>query len=202
MRSTMPPLALCLALIGGACAPPQLSLSTGETGGWADSTWPPSVRTDRDVWVLPGATRDPFHRAPVVCDQFGRCWRHDRTDRFAYGDRERRAAEPPGWAERLPDSAQTDDRFLSPRSGLLCDRATRICYKDGNLDRSDTKHVFGKQAGKRADQLRDAHGTARVFVPERGVPCDRERRVCFDDGTPDRGLTRRYFGRRAARKLD
>ena len=62
--------------------------------------------------------------------------------------------------------------------------------------------MFGERAGDRADDLRDRLGTARVFVPERGVACDRNRRMCLDDGDPDRSLTRRYFGRRAARALD
>jgi hypothetical protein len=85
---------------------------------------------------------------------------------------------------------------------VVCDRATRICYKRGRVDQSDTDDVFGERAGDRVDALRDRHRTARVFVPERGTSCDRERHVCFEDGDPDRGLTRRYFGRRAARDLD
>ena len=94
------------------------------------------------------------------------------------------------------------NRFLRPRSEVVCDRATRICYKKGKIDKSDTEHVFGERAGDRADDLRDRYGTARIFAPERDVSCDRKRRVCFEDGDPDRSLTRRYFGRRAARDLD
>jgi hypothetical protein len=158
---------------------------------------------DRGVWLgLPGYARSPFDRSALVCDRLGRCWRRDLDDRFDDGDFGRRHAEPPGWAERLPGSARDDDRFLRPRSNLVCDRATRICYKDGEVDKSDTQSVFGERAGDRADDLRDSHGTARLFVPERGVSCDRERRRCFEDGDPDREATRRYFGRRAARNLD
>ena len=40
-----------------------------------------------------------------------------------------------------------------------------------------------------------------MFVPQRGVACDRERRLCLEDGDPDRKLTRRYFGKDAARAL-
>jgi hypothetical protein len=94
------------------------------------------------------------------------------------------------------------NRFLRPRSEVVCDRATRICYKQGRVDQSDTERVFGGRAGDRADDLRDRVGTARLFVPERGVACDRTRRMCLDDGDPDRSLTRRYFGRRAARDLN
>jgi hypothetical protein len=135
----------------------------------------------------------------VVCDRFGRCWRPDYDDRF---DRRRVEAHPPGWAEDLPDSARADERFIRPRSGLVCDQATRVCYKRGNVDKSDTKEVFGRRASKRADQLRDERGTPRIFVPEQGAACDPTRRRCFSDGEPDRKLTRRHFGRGAAREID
>jgi hypothetical protein len=94
------------------------------------------------------------------------------------------------------------NRFVRPRSDVVCDRAARICYKRGKIDKSDTEHIFGERAGDWADNLRDRLSTARVFVPERGVACDRERRICLEDGHPDRSLTRRYFGQRAARALD
>jgi hypothetical protein len=93
------------------------------------------------------------------------------------------------------------DRFLRPRSNLVCDRASRICYKNGKIDKSDTENTFGERAGDRADDLRDRFSTARLFVPQRGVACDRDRRLCLEDGDPDRKLTRRYFGKRAARAL-
>ena len=76
-----------------------------------------------------------------------------------------------------------------------------LCYKDGKVDKSDTQSVFGERAGDRADRLRDRLGTGRMFVPERGVACDRERKLCLEDGQPDRKLTRRYFGKDAARAL-
>ena len=195
MRPTMPGLILFLALMCSACGSPQLSLSAGGQRGWGDSPF----LAERDPWpALPGYARSPFHRPGIVCDRFGRCWRAEPSPGFSY----RHAARPPGWAESLPEAAQMKGRFLRPRSELVCDRATRICYKEGNIDRSDTRDIFGRRAGKRADDLRDQHGTPRVFAPERDVSCDRERRRCFEDGAPDRRLTRRYFGRRAARGLD
>src|ERR671918_395144 len=57
-------------------------------------------------------------------------------------------------------------------------------------------------AGDKVDALRDRFSSSRLFAPERGVACNRESRVCLEDGDPDRSLTRRYFGRRAARALD
>ena len=107
-------------------------------------------------------------------------------------------ARPPSWAETLPDDLRSRHRFVRPSSKLVCDRASSICYKRGNVDKSPTQDIFGERAGDRADDLRDRLGTARLFVPQRDVACDRNRRVCFDDGVPDRKLSRRYFGREAA----
>jgi Fels-1 Prophage Protein-like len=193
-------LVLSLALICSACGAPQLSMSTG-TEGWSDPSLWPRYRTERDLWLArPGYGYSPLHRPSIACDRFGRCWELGPSDAFARGYGERRSA--PGWAEDLPGSARLEDRFLRPRSEVVCDRATSICYKEGKVDKSDTERVFGGRAGDRADDLRDRLGTARLFVPERGVACDRERRLCLDDGDPDRSLTRRYFGRPAARALD
>ena len=191
MRHGVAGLALCLALACSACGAPQLSLSSGGTRGWADSSSWPWYR-ERDAWRGYGSSR--YDDPSVVCDSFGRCWHRRHL--------ERPDAEPPGWAENLPGSARRDDRFLRPRAELVCDRTTRICYKDGFVDKSDTERVFGERAADRADDLRDRLGTPRVFVPEQGVACDRDRRLCLDDGDADRSLTRRYFGRRAARDLD
>lgn len=192
---------VCLALLCSACGAPQLSISTG-TRAWSDPGLGALYRTDRDLWMAPpGYGRSPFYRPSIACDHFGRCWQVGPFDRFARGYG-RPDTRPPRWAERLPQSAETHNRFLRPRSEVVCDRATRICYKKGEVDKSDTERVFGERAGDRADDLRDRLGRARIFVPQRDVSCDRERRVCFDDGDPDRRLTRRYFGKRAARAID
>jgi hypothetical protein len=201
MALAMARLALCLALLCSACGGQQLGLSTG-TGGWSDpGRWSP-YGTRRDAWIAPGYGPSALHRPAIACDRLGRCWQLDPLYRVDRGYSGRRDGRPPGWAERLPDSAPTRHRFLRPRSEVLCDRATRICYKQGKIDKSDTERVFGERAGDRADDLRDRYGTARLFVPEEDVSCDRSRRVCLDDGEPDRSLTRRYFGRGAARALD
>jgi hypothetical protein len=200
MRLAMARLGLCLALICSACGGPQLSVSSGGTRAWPDPGL--GYRTERDVWLgLPGYRRSPL-RPAVACDSFGRCWQLGPYDRFARRYVERPDAHPPGWAESLPGSARTQHRFLRPRSDVVCDRATRICYKQGAIDQSDTEAIFGGRAGDRADALRDRFGTGRLFVPERGVACDRASRVCLEDGDADRRLTRRYFGRGAARAID
>jgi hypothetical protein len=148
--------------------------------------------------VLPGPPSVVVPSRPVIaCDQFGRCWQQGSGSGFrsGYGSR------PPGWADDLPRRARDPDRFLRPRSGVVCDQASLVCYKQGRIDRSETRRVFGERAADRADDVRDARGTGRVFVPERGVACDTARRTCYDDGVADFSLTRRYFGQRAADAL-
>jgi hypothetical protein len=187
-------LVLWLALLCSACGAPQLSVSPGGSRAWPEPGFESLYGT--------GYGGSALHGPRVACDGFGHCWQVGPHRRFTRGHVERPEAPPPGWAADLPGSARSDRRFVRAGSDVVCDRATRICYNGGKVDRSDTERVFGGRAGDRADALRDRLGSARVFVPERGVACDRERRACLEDGEPDRSLTRRYFGRRAARGLD
>jgi len=192
---------LCLALLCSGCGTPQVSIASGSRA-WADPGPWSGYRTDPGLWPgMPGYGLSRFDRPALVCDRFGRCWQAGPFDRRLARGYERRD-RPPGWAERLPQSVRSANRFLRPRAELVCDRATRICYKQGEIDKSDTERMFGARAGDRADDLRDRYRSARVFVPARGVACDRERRMCLEDGDLDRRLTRRYFGRQAARDIE
>jgi hypothetical protein len=203
MRSTLTFLAAFLTLIGSGCGMPDSS-THGSGGVWIGPTASLGYGTYPD-WDLrpayPGYGRSFRHRPAVACDSFGRCWQLEPSDPFERLYVRRSHVRPPGWAENLPRSARMSDRFLRPGSDVVCDRASRLCYKDGKIDKSDTQGVFGERAGDRADRLRDRLGTGDMFVPQRGVACDRERRVCLEDGDPDRKLTRRYFGKDAARAL-
>jgi len=152
--------------------------------------------------VTPGYRAVPVRpsRPAISCDAYGRCWQS--VPSYGYGWGLDRGTRPPGWADDLPRRARDPSRFQRPRSGVVCDQGTSVCYKRGRIDRSETREMFGGRAADRADDLRDERGTGRVFVPERGVSCDPGRQVCFDEGVPDRSLTRRYFGRNAAGSLD
>jgi Fels-1 Prophage Protein-like len=160
--------------------------------GVAPPTTVPSFPTAPPAY-RPSAPSSP--RRPVVnCDAYGRCWQQvpGYRDPGGYG------ARPPGWADDVPYRARDPYRFDRPRSGVVCDRGTSLCYKRGRLDRSETRDTFGDRAGERAGNLRDRRGTGQVFVPERGVSCDTRRKLCFDGGVADYSQTRRYFGARAA----
>ncbi len=203
MRYTLTLLAAFLTLTGSGCTAPDTLGQGSGTGVWigptASARYGPYQDRDDDFWpAYPGYGRSLRYRPAVACDSFGRCWQLRPSDPFERRYVRRPDTRPPDWAENLPRSARMSDRFLRPGSDVVCDRASRICYKDGKVDKSDTQNVFGERAGDRADGLRDRLGTGQMFVPERDVACDRERRLCLEDGDPDRKLTRRYFGRDAA----
>lgn len=96
---------------------------------------------------------------------------------------------------------RNEGRLFRPRRDLVCDRATATCYRDGEIDASDTRDVFGRKAARKVDRLRDAAGTNHIFRPDDDVVCNRRERACYKDGRPDRSETRDAFGKKAAKKL-
>ncbi len=223
MRSALGVLLLALALAFSA-APSPVEAGGDGVRPRVDQRYPPLHRANPGLGAPPRlsapAPRSSYRggghygatpRRPVInCDAYGRCWQsvpsYDRRYGSGFGANGYRApssgTRPPGWADDLPYRAQGYDRFVRPRSGVVCDRATSVCYKGNQVDKTETRDLFGDRAADLADDLRDQRGTARLFVPERGVTCDRGRQVCFDDGSPDSSLTRRYFGSRAADAVD
>jgi hypothetical protein len=124
MHLSIARLVLCSGLACGACGAPQLSISSGGAEDWTESRWSPLYRPERDVWRgLPGYGRGPLDRPNIACDQFGHCWQPGLYDRFARKYIER----PPGRAQSFPGSVWMDNRFVRPRSDIVCDRATRVC---------------------------------------------------------------------------
>lgn len=116
--------------------------------------------------------------------------RRDDDDR----QRANRGGAAPPWA-------RNDQRFTRPDQNVVCDHRTEVCYKKGNLNVDQTREHFGNGAGQRADRIRDRAGTKDVFVPQRGAVCNDNSNTCYQGGRADRGLTRDYFGRNAARRL-
>lgn len=196
MRTAMTVVSLGLAFLCGACGLPEGGVHAGGIGMWSE---PGFAR-----WRAPGYEHGFGWRAPVTCDAYGRCWRRGFDEYWpghGVGHPRRAGPQVPLWADDLPDRARTPDRFLEPRPGVVCDRTTRVCYRDRKVDERNTANVFGERAGQRTRDLRDVLGTPLVFVPKRGAICDREDHVCVEGGRPDRGLTRRYFGKKAADEL-
>jgi hypothetical protein len=119
----------------------------------------------------------------LVCDDRGTCYQvmpgysfngpnwgyHERRE--GWGNRRYR-----GWGER-------DRRFARPSDDVTCDRRTSVCYKDGHIDKTETRGFFGNRASRRSDSIRDRAGTGRVFVPKPGQWCDPREPCCL----PKRG---------------
>jgi hypothetical protein len=153
MPYTITLLAAFLTLSGSGRAMPDTSAHGSGTGVWPGSTSSPY--RGWDLWqASPGYGRSLGHRPAVACDSFGRCWQREPSDPFERRYVRRPEVGPPGWAEDLPRSARTSDRFLRPGSGVVCDRASRLCYKDGKVDKSDTQSMFGARACGRAGRRR------------------------------------------------
>jgi hypothetical protein len=147
------------------------------------STAPPQPQVVAPAPSSPGAV--------INCDNFGRCWQQVPA-----------GTRPPGWADDAPASMRDPYRFDRPQTGVVCDSRTKVCYKGGTIDRSETKARFGDRAADRVEQVRNRNGTARLFLPDRGVTCDTLRKVCYDNGIADFSQTRRYFGDPAANALN
>ena len=155
-------------------------------------------------WSGPTAGAD----APVYRDPYGRPVYRDRYGRPVYGGsgydpyRRSSAYDPYGRSYGYdPYQRRGDGRYFRPGSEVACDRRTETCYKDGDLDVSETKRYFGKGAGREVDRVRDRYDTDNIFRADDNVACNRDRKVCYKDGRPDRSETRDYFGKKAAKKL-
>ena len=98
--------------------------------------------------------------------------------------------------------SQSQGRFVSQGNKVVCDRQSNICYKNGHIDKTETKDYFGNGASRRADDLRDEYETGNVFVPRKGVVCNDENNRCYRNDRPNRRLTRDFFGKNAAQRID
>jgi hypothetical protein len=105
-----------------------------------------------------------------------------------------------GWSGYGGSWGGPRSRTFRPDRRVVCDRGTQICYKRGEIDKSETEEAFGGRAGDRADRIRDKWGSD-VYVRNRKVVCDNDRDVCFKNGRPDRSETRDVYGKKAARRL-
>lgn len=107
----------------------------------------------------------------------------------------------PFYEHRAYPPGRSYGRTFRPARDVVCDRRTETCYRDGEIDASETRDYFGRGAARRVDRLRDAAGTNKIFRVDDDVVCNRRERVCFKDGRPDRSETRDFFGKKAARRL-
>ncbi|HET6468651.1 MAG TPA: hypothetical protein VFG43_09765 [Geminicoccaceae bacterium] len=122
----------------------------------------------------------------LVCYQVERPLQGRNSDSWGRQEPRGRAWGQPWqapWSQRRdPWDSRPAPRFARPDSNVVCDQRTSICYKNGRIDKSETREHFGNGASRRADALRDQAGTGRVFVPRPGVVCDPDDRKCIRKG--------------------
>jgi hypothetical protein len=90
----------------------------------------------------------------------------------------------------------SNGRFDREGKDVVCDRRTEVCYKDGDIDASETRERFGKQPARKVERVRDRYDDNDLFLPRRNVVCNDENNTCYRNGKPNRQLSREYFGRR------
>jgi hypothetical protein len=100
--------------------------------------------------------------------------------------------------DRNRDEARRQQRFDRPENDVVCDRRTQVCYKDKEIDASETREKFGKDAARRVDRVRDRYDNNDLFLPRKNTVCDRDDRTCYQNGDPNRKQTREFFGNKAA----
>lgn len=98
------------------------------------------------------------------------------------------------------DNNRRQPRFDRPENNVVCDRRTATCYKGREIDVSETREKFGRDAARKVERVRDRYDNNDIFRPRRNAVCDRDDKRCYQNGDPNRRLTREYFGNRAARR--
>jgi hypothetical protein len=99
------------------------------------------------------------------------------------------------------NEARRQPRFDRPENDVVCDRRTQVCYKDKEIDASETREKFGKDAARKVDRVRDRYDNNDIFLPRKNVVAN-GRPTCYQNGDPSRKQTREYFGDRAAKRVE
>ena len=175
--SRLPLAALAGALLLGGCAYDNDTYRGGSSGRYG-------------VYEGGGFGGPYYGRGP----SYGRSTYYGRQPGYWYGGRRDNDDDR--------REARREPRFDRPENNVVCDRRTETCYKNREIDASETREKFGKDASRKADRVRDRYDNNDVFLPRRNVVCDRDDKRCYQGGDPNRKLTREYFGNKAARRTD
>jgi hypothetical protein len=102
-------------------------------------------------------------------------------------------------AVKKPPSA-----IFEPARGVRCNRDTKVCEYRGGPTVGLTRLFFGDSE---ADALAETWGASGypydpIFKPTPWVSCDTLVTSCYEDGRASADLTRRYFGGKAASRLE
>jgi hypothetical protein len=120
-----------------------------------------------------------------------------------FGEAARRRLE-----RRLDEGERGPRGIFRPTDGVVCDRASEVCYDHDGASLVATRREFGHGASERlADRIDlERHGPGRrgglVYSPKRGVFCDESVATCYVEDEAHPGYTKQQFGSEAARDLE
>jgi hypothetical protein len=88
--------------------------------------------------------------------------------------------------------AQAQNEGLSfPRNGVICDRATKICYERNGISYSQTRREFGSRAEQNLRRQVSGRPWPDQLSFSSGELCELQRQVCWDDGWKRRNVSKR-----------
>lgn len=111
-------------------------------------------------------------------------------------------------ARRLKEGERTSRGIFRPEGGVVCDRASEVCYDRDGPSLEQTRGEFGHAAADALDGRleRPRSGPGRrdgvIFSPKPGVSCDEEVAACYVEDEANPGHTQRQFGSEAVRELE
>ncbi|WP_053068405.1 YcgJ family protein [Synechococcus sp. GFB01] len=79
-------------------------------------------------------------------------------------------------------------------SGAVCDTRARLCWSDGFMRRNVAAELSRELFGGPAEAGSGAAAGSALYLPQAGVACDPQGRVCYDKLGLSLGLTREYYG--------
>jgi hypothetical protein len=123
---------------------------------------------------------DGYYGRPV----YGGPYRTYGYPRYGYNDNDRYRGR------------SSNGRFDREGRDVVCDRRTEVCYKDGDIDASETRERFGKEPARKVERVRDRYDDNDLFLPRRNIVCNDENNTCYRNGKANRQLSREYFGRK------
>lgn len=128
---------------------------------------------------------DGYYGRPAAGGYYGRPSRAYGYPRYGYNDNNN---------DRY--RGRNGGRFDREGKDVVCDRRTEVCYKDGDIDKSETRERFGKEPARKVERVRDRYDDNDLFLPRRNVVCNDQNNTCYQNGKPNRQLSREYFGRK------
>lgn len=89
-----------------------------------------------------------------------------------------------------------------PRSGVVCDQATKMCFDRTGVSVRLTREFFGRSAERELERKLSGSNRPTQFKLSNGDVCDVRRQTCWDDGwggkNISKALSKQLFGNNGA----